>query len=559
MSLGRNAGLVVVAVAIAALLAYPLRHGHAYLDDFVFIALSRHIDNPLLLLTQDSLGAFFFRPLGMFLWWASVALLGDFAPAHLAFNVAVHAMNGLVVHALLRRLGVTFVPSAAAGLIFIAHPAAFSTAAWLSNRFDLFATLFGLLGLLATQRFLEKPGPARFAATVLAILAAIFSKETGFAFVAVAMLMIAWRGPAASRAARWALSGALAACALLALGVRPLVLRNVTETMLLREGLVAAFADGLWRWAANLPGYLVVLRGNVAAIWVWLAFFLGVLAAALMPGPRVLLRSGELARPATIGIALMAMAALAQAPILHASPITPFTLLHHAVERFPFPSLAECRFYYTALAGFAIFAGVLGEAVVRSLPLAKGAKTVMLALLAAALVGMVASDRAIGRDWMAFVEAKSAPLVGSAVATLRDRRDARPGCKLYLLSTPPEALDFRSLMDAAVKQALPRGHPVVGCFIQGEHAPWYHLVANASLAPGAEKPLEVIAFGGKPYAPLPLGNLTYFYLRIPDRPDVLDDPAATFYAYESGKFVDVTPEVRSRRRMVKFFDNRPTL
>ncbi|HXM76695.1 MAG TPA: hypothetical protein VN971_07965, partial [Thermoanaerobaculia bacterium] len=135
----------------------------------------------------------------------------------------------------------------------------------------------------------------------------------------------------------------------------------------------------------------------------------------------------------------------------------------------------------------------------------------------------------------------------------------RPGCKIYLLGTPEDSLPFRSLMDTAVKQGLPKGHPVVGCFIQGEHTPWYHLMTTHGLAPGAEKPLEIMSFGGKPYPPLAVGNLAYYYVNVTDRPEVRDDPAATFYAWEGGKFVDITDDVRSRRRTVKFFNNRPPL
>jgi hypothetical protein len=552
--------VIVAAVVIAALVGYPLRHGSAYLDDFVFIALARHIDNPLALLVQDSLGAFFFRPLGMFLWWVTVALFGNDAPAHLAFNMAVHAANGVVLFALLRQLRVSSAPAAAAGLLFIAHPAAFAAAAWLSDRFDLFATLFGLAALNATDRFLEKPSRARLATTVLAMLAALFSKEIGFAFPAVAALMIAWIQPSrhmASRRQRLALFIAIAACALVALGVRPLVLRNVTETMLLRDGIAATLWGGLAKWTQNLSGFLVVFQGNVASIAAWLALFVGVLAAALMPGPRALLRSGDGARGAACGIAIMAMSALAQAPIVHASPIAQFSLWHSIAEHAVFAPLAASRFYYLSIAGFAVLAGVLGETLVRSAP--KGARAALLVLALASAAGMVASDRAIGRDWVAFVEWRDTPIVRDAVALLAEKRDVRPGCKIYLLGTPEDSLPFRSLMDTAVKQGLPKGHPVVGCFIQGEHTPWYHLVTTRGLAPGAEKPLEIMQFGGKPYPPLAVGNLAYYYLNVPDRPEVRDDPAATFYAWEGDKFVDVTDAVRSRRRAVKFFNNRPPL
>lgn len=50
------------ALALGALLAWPLRRGQAYLDDHVFLALARRIDAPWAPLLQDSLGVFSFDP-----------------------------------------------------------------------------------------------------------------------------------------------------------------------------------------------------------------------------------------------------------------------------------------------------------------------------------------------------------------------------------------------------------------------------------------------------------------------------------------------------------------
>jgi hypothetical protein len=541
-------------LVVTALVAYPLRHGNAYLDDFVFIALGRHIDNPWALLVQDSLGTFFFRPLAMFIWWATVQAFGDYAPAHLFFNLAVHAINGVLLYALLRQLTVSATPAAWVALLFIAHPAAFSAAAWLSDRFDLLATTFGLLSLIFTDRYLVAPRPGRFLAALLFAAAAVFSKEIAFAFPAVGSLMIAWTVPSrhtAGRGARLALFVAFAACVLVALGVRPFVLRNVTETMFLRDGLPATLWGGVTNFMRHFPGFIVVMQGPRTGIAAWAALLAAVLAAAASPRARAALATSALARGVVIGIALLVLAVLAQAPVVHASPIMPYEW-----GKFSFESLAGGRFYYLALAGLAIVAAMLAEGLARA-GLPRIVRQALFALSLGALIGMIASDRSIGRDWAALVARSDAALVRAASAAVQDKRDARPGCKIYFLGTGPEALPFRSLLDTAVKQRLPKGHPVAGCFIQSEHAPWYHLVVTAGHAPGSEEPLRTIVFGGKPYPPLPVANLTYFYLRIPDSPAVIDDPAATFYLLENGRFVDATARVRARTQPVRFFDNRP--
>jgi hypothetical protein len=545
--------LAAAAAAIAALLAYPLRHGNGYLDDFAYLALGRHLDNPLVLLVQDSLGAFFFRPLGMFLWWWTVVLFGDNAPAHLMFNVAVHALNGILVYALLRQFRVSFAPAAAAAILFIAHPAAFSTAAWLSNRFDLFATLFGLLALRAVDRVLELPSRARFAAAVAATLAAMLCKEIGFAIPAVAAVMAGWILPnrhAANARQRAVLVGALFACALVVVGIRPLVLR--AEASLLRDALLPTLWGGVWNLAASLPSVLVVLHGSVAAVSAWLVAFMALAALGLVPAIRAHLRDGEPARVALIGLALMLATALTEAPIAYVNP-----RFFYRMDHFELQALIACRLYYLPLAGFALFAGALLEALVRQRPspAMRHAKLLAVVVGTVGLAGMVATGRTIGREWAALIEKGSARYVRAAVETAASR-DATPGCKIYFLGTPESAFAFRLYADVAVKHALPRGHPVVDCFVQSEHTPWFHLVAARER--GLEKPLETLIVEGKPFEPLPVGNLMYQYLNVPDTAAVRDDARASFYAWDGARFVDVTGEIRTRRREVRFFDIRPS-
>jgi hypothetical protein len=549
------AALAFVAAVFAALLLYPLRDAVPYVDDYVFIALGRHIDNPAWLLVQDSVGTYFFRPLVMLAWWITTALFAGHAPAHYAFNMALHAINGLLVFALARRLQVSALPAALAALVFIAHPTAFSAAAWLSDRFDLFATAFGLLALIAVERCLEAPRPWRLALAVLAALAALFSKETGFAIVAVAALLIAWRDPSHHRAgtpSRFVVLVAVAASIAFAAAVRALVLRDAAQTTLLQDGLAATIAGGAMKWLRELPGFLVARQGNLAAILVWAIALAALGLMALSPWARpALLRAGP-ARAAAIGIALMAAAAAAQAPVLNAVEIVPYQ-----PYRFGFQTLAACRFYYVPLAGFALLLAALGEAVMRSV-LPPAVKRGAVALALCALAALLASSRTIGREWAALTQASSGAYARAAVAALKLVRPA-PACKIYLLDLPPGASRFRDVADTAVKSALAPGDPFMACFIQSESVPWYHLVERRGQSADAASPLENIVVNGKAYPPLPVGNLAYHYLRIPDRAEVLDDPRATFLAYENGRFVDVTQDVRSRRREVRFVDTRPAI
>jgi hypothetical protein len=307
----------------------------------------------------------------------------------------------------------------------------------------------------------------------------------------------------------------------------------------------------MWKWTASLPSFLVVLHGSVAAVSAWLAAFMALLALGLVPAIRAHLREGELARVALIGLALMLATAITETPIVHVNP-----MFFYRLDHFELQALIACRLYYLPLAGFALFAGALLEAFVRQRPSPAMRYAKLFALMAGtiALAGMVATGRTIGREWAALLENGSARYVRAAVEAA-SIRDATPGCKIYFLGTPVSAFAFRLYADVAVKHALPRGHPVVDCFVQSEHTPWFHLVPARE--GGLEKPLETLLVAGKPFEPLPVGNLMYQYLNVPDTAAVRDDPRASFYAWDGARFLDVTEEIRTRGREVRFFDIRP--
>ena len=384
--------------------------------------------------------------------------------------------------------------------------------------------------------------------------AALLSKENAFAFLPPALLILAWAGPApgASRRQRIVLGCALVACAVLAGIARMALLRDVTGTMFLRDGPIATLFGGTLKWLACLPRFVGVHEGSRAAIALQGVAAIAFVVALVLPATRRCMRSRTFARVAAISLLLMLGAAASQAPVVHASPIQPYD-----GGPFLFDPLAASRFYYVPMAGIVLLAAAALDAVMRSLGRRRMIRAGAIVLLAAALASMLTVSRNIARDWQAFVESEDAPLVRAAVAVVKSQARAEPGCKIYLLGLPAKAISVRSLIDTAVKQGLERGDPHVACFIQAEHAPWYHLVESTHLPPNAQAPLEDIHFAGKPYPPLRIANLTYFYLKAVDGPAIVRDPHATFYLFENGHFRDVTPEVRSGAIAVRFFDNRP--
>ena len=545
-----NAGVAVAACALGWLLFHPLRNAAPILDDFVFFALARHIDAPLALLVQDALGAYFFRPLVMFAWWLAVAAFGPEAPAQYALNAGLHALNGILAFLLLRRYRLDVAPAAIAALIFVAHPTAFSTSAWLSARFDLVATTFGLGGLLAVERYLAAPTRAGLFVAVACAFGSVASKEIGFAFVAVMALAAAWRGREAPalKKERAALVAWITVAAIAMLAWRDAVLRPAPENRFLGDGLFATVAGGTSKWLSTLPGFLVVRHDHGLAEAAWIGL-LALLAVALVVRA---LRSEWIARNAlrcaALGLALAAVAAIAQSPVSHAGAPVPF-----GVGAIQHVSVIGSRLHYVPLVGFTLaFAALLHWAWPRE---SAGWRLAGIAVAVLAVVGLLATSRSIGREWSAFTRDRSDVYVRAAADAVR-ASDAKPGCFMYFIGTPGNASLFRGVTDTAMKRSLAPGHPAASCFMQSEHAPWNHLVARVDGRTPSPAPLEVIRVNGVPFAPLPIANLTQFYLRIPGGDAVTQDPRARFFAYREGRFEEVTADVRAGRIGIRFYDER---
>lgn len=543
------------AIAIGALLFHPLASARPYADDFLFITVARQLEEPWRLLVQDSLGIYFFRPLGMFFWWATVRLFGDGALHYLA-NIGLHLATAAALYGLVR----TFRASAPiAGLVAIAfavHPTTFSAAAWLSDRFDLLAAPFGLLALIAVQRFLERPVLAWAVLAGGATFASLLSKEVGFVFPGVALLLLLLRdsgpSPAGTRS-RLALGAAIAAVAGLALAIRFAVLRGNADTMFYGGGLARMVIEGTLKWARLLPDFVVAEAGSLPGIAAWLGALLALAVAGLVAVRRAAF-DRELAIAIAAGVAMMLLSAAAQSPITRASRILPYTLDGIPQGSVMFDWLVSNRYYYVSMAGFFLVFGAIAEGVRRNVR-TRVAATLGWSLAALAMVGLLSGARAVGRDWSRFTRTQDAALIAAAAEAFGGAHRWPEGCKIFLLGTRAYSANFLYQADTIVKSMMPPGHSLMGCLVQTEVAPWLHVADRGRMRSVA--PLETITHRGKPYPPLEVGNLAIFYLRIPDSDAVRQDADSRFFEFDGARFVEVTAAVREGRRAVRFYDNRP--
>src|SRR6185503_1253742 len=97
--------------------------------------------------------------------------------------------------------------------VFAVHPVAIGTALWLSDRFDLIATLFSLLALCAALDYVRQPRRTSLAALLACLLIAFMGKEIAIvgACAAAALIALPNRAWPLTRAQRWPAVAAIAA------------------------------------------------------------------------------------------------------------------------------------------------------------------------------------------------------------------------------------------------------------------------------------------------------------------------------------------------------------
>jgi Flp pilus assembly protein TadD len=135
---------------------------------------------------------------------ADVSAFGLDAGRHHLVSLALHAANALLLFAALLRLTGAFGRSLLVAALFAVHPLHVESVAWISERKDLLAGLFWMLGLLAWAEYARAPSRARYAAVFAAMALGLLAKPMLVTFPFVLLLLDRWPlgragGPAAAR------------------------------------------------------------------------------------------------------------------------------------------------------------------------------------------------------------------------------------------------------------------------------------------------------------------------------------------------------------------------
>lgn len=531
------AAAIVLAVAIVQ---SPNLRGFWGRDDFAQLAMVRMIGSPWPLFTHDHFVVphSIFRPLGYVSLWLCARLFGEAYAPHAAFDTGLHIATALLLWRFLIRASVRPAVAAAVALLFALHPAITGTSLWWSARFDLLATFFIMLSLLAALRVCDRPSIARIAGACVAAMAAMLSKEIGT--LAVVAISILWLQRAAvDRSFR---RGAFVAvtCAWLTAAIffvwRAAILGTFSSSVTGVLPLSQAIWRGIGDWFVQAPGYLTFWphlqawqRGALAAS---LVVALGALIARAAAGTNERLATGQRMPAALVGIALFTLPIFVQAPI--AAFASPLGTGMSAIE-----AGMQSRLYYLQLLGAAIIlAPVLGYVYTCR------RNWVRRSMTAGLVVALTVFATASYQDASAFAQRSSAIAVPAraAVAAVAPMTSPNAACHVAFLDyAPPPEWDVFVSMDAVVKALTPDLRRVRYCWFYSDVKTWVHLQA-APVAIADAQPFAPAVKGAQPIAWRRLGKLVFAYLAPLASTQHPNVSQMRFLQFRNGKIVDVTAD-----------------
>jgi len=180
--------LVLVLVTFAAY--QPVWRAGVIWDDEELVTDNRMVQAPdglrRMWLTTDVLG---YWPLTSSAWWLEWRLWGNHPTGYHAVNVLLHAINAVLVWAILWRLKVP--GSWLAGCVFALHPVNVASVAWISEQKNMLSMLFYLIAIRLYLRFDEEGGWRWYGFSLGAFLLALLSK-TAVVMLPVVLLGCLW-------------------------------------------------------------------------------------------------------------------------------------------------------------------------------------------------------------------------------------------------------------------------------------------------------------------------------------------------------------------------------
>jgi hypothetical protein len=570
----RSAGfwlLAISAILVFSLAAYwPFFGAHYYLDDYAFITIARYTENPLVYFIEKHFpGGLFYRPAGMLLWWLIGALDAGLQTQFLANWLLLVAAATLFLTVLMK-IGLQRWLCLAIALLCCVHPVSTMTAGWLSNRFDLLASLGIFLALLGALRWFQ--GQADRVAVILVVcgtLVALTAKEIGLITPAVVVVLALNAGRQPARA--WPVWISVLAAGLFLL-VRQ-ALTSGTDLLFLQGGAAQALFQGIRVWLTRAPEFLLPLPGGAAKALVLLLAAMLVFCAVRFRQVIVPREPAQRQQPAWVAF-LLGLSIVSAAIVIQFPSVSNSLLAKPGVTGLEGDYYLAARFFYFGLIGVLLMLGAACSLALQWISLrnnadfpersGRAARPIAGLAFLALLVLSSCGSREQGRRWAEESAGKSAVVAQAAADAISLRPPLpgtgdREGCRYYLLGTQDVAETFWLFADAVVKAsvstevALQLGR----CMISTESTPWYHVLRAAPTASSIEYlqwgPLQRTCFNGMPIAPQTFGSVEIHFMNFPYsgtklRPESGDRVFS--YDIDTSRFVDVTALVAAGARQV---------
>jgi len=208
----RRALAVALALAAVTVAVYwPVaRHDFVDYDDPVYVQGNRVVQRGLTAAGlryafRPSVEASNWHPLTWLSHMVDVQLFGLQAGAHHLVNVALHALNAVLLFLLLRRMTGALWRSALVAALFALHPLHVESVAWIAERKDVLSTVFFMLTLWAYVAWTERGGTWRYLLMAALYGLGLMAKPMLVTLPFVLLLLDLWplrRWPAPGEAAR---------------------------------------------------------------------------------------------------------------------------------------------------------------------------------------------------------------------------------------------------------------------------------------------------------------------------------------------------------------------
>jgi hypothetical protein len=204
-----------VLLAATLWLYWPVSgHELVYFDDTQYVIENTQVHGGLRPSTivwafrTDRMGTW--HPLAWLSHAADWSFYGDDAGGHHLTSLFLHALNALLLFAVLRRMTGRTWASAFVAFVFAVHPLNVASVAWVSSRKGVLSAAFLFLTLWAYIRYTERPNLARYLAVCVAFALGLLSKPALVSLPLLLLLLdvwplarLGWKGQALGKTRPW--------------------------------------------------------------------------------------------------------------------------------------------------------------------------------------------------------------------------------------------------------------------------------------------------------------------------------------------------------------------